>query len=91
MFYMNTALISVNIPSSITYNIIFLEVTLVIFKSFIDSSAFSNCPSLTQVLLINGLTVIGSDMLAMAGSSSYREVITIPSSITSIGNYLVSH
>ena len=53
----------------------------------LGNSAFQSCPSMTSVEFISGLAIIGSGMLYDVKS---LRIITIPSSITSIGNIVIS-
>ena len=56
---------------------------------FIGDRAFERCSSLTQILLTPGLTVIGFAMFDMynggASNPTLLGTVTIPSSLTSIG------
>ena len=49
------------------------------------SNSFQQCTSLSQVVLINGLTVMGNYMFSMFGLPTVLSSVTIPSTITSIG------
>ena len=55
------------------------------------NSAFPSCSALSKVVLINGLMTLGVDMFNMYNSgglgSTLLSTITIPSTITYIGNH----
>ena len=51
----------------------------------IGTSVFFQCSSLTQVVLIGGLTILGVQMFNMNGGVTFLSSITIPSTVTSIG------
>lgn len=53
--------------------------------TFIGDRAFHRCSSLSEIQLINGLTIIGIDMFKMYPDPTPLSNIVIPSTITSIG------
>ena len=69
---------SANIPSTVTYKGITYNVTS------IGNWAFSNCDSLTSIIIPNSVTSIGN--WAFSNCDSLTSII-IPNSVTSIGNY----
>lgn len=104
MFIMITssALSSVNLPSTVTsigkqnfsyYDTILINNSddnkLILLLLIEGDNAFYLCSSLSQILLISGLTVIGKEMFAMNGVSSALIAITIPSTITAIGKFIL--
>ena len=53
--------------------------------TFVGSGAFLRCTSLKEIVLINGLTVIGMGMFYMSTLKS----VMIPSTVTNIGEDLL--
>ena len=73
----NSALTSVDIPESVTYDNVTYSVTS------IGDDAFADCTGLTSVTIPNSVTSIGNSAFAYCtGLSS----VTIPNSVTTIGN-----
>lgn len=52
------------------------------------SSTFSLCSSLSRIFLKSGMTFLGSNMFQMLDTSQLTTV-TIPSTITAMGNILI--
>ena len=51
--------------------------------SCLGNSAFQSCPSLSQIVLTSGLTIIGFQMFSL---NNALLSVTVPSTLTSIGN-----
>ena len=51
----------------------------------IGSLVFGFCTSLSRVVLIDGLTILGVNMFYMQGVATLLSSITIPSTVTNIG------
>lgn len=88
-----TPLASVTIPSTLTSigNLAHSNYFNLAESILIGSFAFSPCSSLSEVTLVSGLTVIGNSMFRMIDGfgdpiPSSLGTITIPSTVTSIGN-----
>ena len=71
----------ITIPSSVTYNEKFYQVTA------IGSSAFSSCYSLSSVSIPSSVTMIGNSAFEFSNLTS----VTIPNSVTSIGSEAFSN
>ena len=67
-------------------NFRFNNVTFIII---LGGYAFSQMTSLSHVLLTSGLTIIGPDMFNMNGGNATLSSITIPSTVTFIGEFEV--
>ena len=87
-----TAVTSVTIPSTITtigelYDCFSSSYYYYYYYyySYKGQDAFQQCTSLTYISFINVLTVIGQLMFSMAGDPSALTSVTIPSTITTIG------
>lgn len=68
-------------PSNITSIEIPSTVTTIGYR------AFDSCSSLSQFIMVNGLTVTGAQMFGDRDLMGVLKVVTIPSSITSIGSW----
>ena len=58
---------------------------------FVGNNAFRFCSSLTQVVLTDGLNVLGVYMFYMGGANTLLSSITIPSSVIIIGRYYYAY
>ena len=99
-YYGNGFIVSATIPSIITnIGLQFIHAyyyLLHIPQIILGDSAFSACSALSDVVFINGLTMIGTYMFLMnAGIISYSptstalKTITIPSTITIVGKLII--
>lgn len=95
MFFMNggpTQLMSITIPSTI-FIIGKLEhhykyrSTLLHIYLLLGDETFGLCSSITEIVLTNGLTVIGNYMFDMFAAATLLTSISIPSSVTFFGKW----
>ena len=68
--------------------IIFIVLSL-LFSIGAGTLSFYSCSALTKVLLISGLTVIGADMFDMSPGFTSLASLTIPSTLTKIGEFII--
>ena len=97
MFSMNggpSSLKSVVIPSTITTMgkeliLLLFVIGISYFVIILGGSVFGFCSQLSDVTFVNGLTIIGSNILNMNGKDSALESLIIPSTVTSVGEELL--